>query len=118
MKVHNIKWNFEYGISSFHIFLLLLYFSIFPYNPLRPHLLSDPRKLDISYITYMATQLFFQFAKYYIKKSLKNHKRNIDITIESCSDAFTNHLSKCFFTSKVKQCFCFTLIKDGDKSML
>ena len=66
----------------------------------------------------MATQLISQFAKYFRKKSLKKHKRNIGIAITSCSDAFTNHLSKCFFTSKVKQCFCFTLVKDGDKNML
>ena len=66
----------------------------------------------------MATQLISQFAKYDRKKSLRKHKRNIDIAIKSCSDAFTNHLSKCFFTTKGKQSFCFTLIKDGDKNML
>ena len=68
MKLRNIKWNFECGVSrikmvKFYISLFLLYFSKFLYIPIRHGLLSDPRERDIFYITYMATQLFCQFAK-------------------------------------------------------
>ena len=68
MKLRNIKWNFECGVSrikmvKFYISLFLLYFSKFLYIAIRHGLLSDPRERDIFYITYMATQLFCQFAK-------------------------------------------------------
>ena len=77
MKVCNIKWNLQCGVSrekkrlNFYISLFLLYFFIFSYIPIRHDLVSDPRQLDVFYITYMATQLFSQFARYFRKKSLK-----------------------------------------------
>ena len=75
MKVRNIKWNLEYGVSrkrnGFYISLFLLYIFIFPHIPINHDLLSDPRELDVFYITYMVTELFSQFARYFRKKSLK-----------------------------------------------
>ena len=65
-------WSFKRKkCQSFYISLFLLYFIIFSYISIRHDLLSDPRQLDVFYITYMATQLFSQFARYFRKKSLK-----------------------------------------------
>ena len=76
MKVRNIKWNLECRVSrkkkvKFYFSKFLSYFFIFPYIPIRHDLLSDPRELDVFYITYMAAQLFSQFVRYFRKKSLK-----------------------------------------------
>ena len=79
--------------------IYFIYFSIFPDISLRPDPLSDPRELDISYITYMVIQLFPNLPSISKKRASRYHGRHIDIAIASCSDTFTTHLSKCFFAS-------------------